>query len=794
MMERSKWQTSPLTARDHILDSLHVGVVVHSPDATIQYANEAAPRLLGLSMDQLLGRTSFDPRWNAIRTDGAPFPGPEHPAPQAIAIGEPILGVVMGVHRPDRNDRVWLLVDAIPYKDEHGIVEYAVATFMDISDRRQLEQALQQANARLEQEVSEQTEALRASVEELSRQTELYRSVFEANAAGIVVHSASGEIVDANTRAEVVLGLSLEQLRGRISSDPRWRLEELDGSPLDPETVPSQVSQREGVPVRRRLLAVHRPNGERAVISVNSQPVFEDGNPHPVTVVVTFEDITSAHAVQQALHASNQRFQRIAETIPGLFFELHWESGAPLCLSYANEGARQYFGLAHDADFTAAALVARIHPDHREDAHALIQRLRDGQTSGNLQLRLSDGRWFHLRAQAAHEGTFGRLSLLLLDVDQEVRIAHAAREAQKRQAVGELVSGVAHNFNNMLAAILPNLKDAIERAGDDLRPQLEDAAVAATSAADLVRQLLLVAQNDADGAHALLDLSAVADEAISIARRTFDRRIAIHTDLPDGPATVFGRASQLQNVALNLMLNARDAMQGVDAPELSVRIVRAEIDGASAWSLVVQDNGAGMSAQTLARIGEPFFTTKGAGRGTGLGIATAVRIAQDHDGRLRWSSILGSGSRFTLTLPAAQGETQPAAKADEQTRAWMRGTVLLVDDERLVRRALARQLVRAGLDLIEAEDGEEALRLLEAHRERIDVVLLDLSMPGLSGPPLLARIDALVPTVPVVILSGHLHADVDLSRACRLLTKPPDRDELLAALDLALNGGASHKT
>lgn len=786
MPNRSKLIADNPHALDGVLDGLQVGVVVQGTGAEILYANEAAPRLLGLSLDQLVGRSSFDPAWNVIHADGRDYPGPEHPAPVALATGKPVRGAVMGVYRPARLDRVWLQVDAVPQVDDAGEVTHVLVTFTDISERLRLERALEQANEQLEAQVAERTEALRRSVDELSRQTELYRSVFEANAEGIAVHDADGRIVDANTSAERVLGLTLDQMQGRTEADPRWRLEEVDGSPLDAETVPSRVAQRDGVPMRDRLLAVHRPNGERAILSVNAQPVFADGHPEPRTVVATFQDITERHAAQQALQAFSDRLRRITETVPGLVCEWAWSGDGPLMLSFANEPARTTLALP-DAGADIDVLCAHLMDRDKAPLAEALHRLRAGDTHAELQLQLADGRWHQLRIRAEHDAGGGRLLALFLDVDRQVRTEQAAREAQRREAVGELVAGVAHNFNNMLAAIVPNLEEAIERAPAALRPQLDDAATAARNAADLVRQLLVVARNDPEPHHHVVDLAGIVRDAVAMARRTFDRAIALEVELPHEPAWVSGRASHLQQVVLNLLLNARDALATTPRPRLAVRL-RPDA-AAETWHVDIVDNGSGMSRATLQRLGEPFFTTKGPGAGTGLGIATGVSIAREHGGALIWDSTLGEGSTFTLSLPAEPLATAPTARSVADAPAPLSGRVLVVDDESLVRRALLRPLRRLGLEVIEARDGQDGLRQFTAEHHALSAVFLDLSMPGVPGAEVLERLQAIDDSVPVVVLSGHVGNATDVEGAFEVLVKPVGPRELREVLTRALAPG-----
>ncbi|MEL6344119.1 MAG: ATP-binding protein, partial [Myxococcota bacterium] len=313
---------------------------------------------------------------------------------------------------------------------------------------------------------------------------------------------------------------------------------------------------------------------------------------------------------------------------------------------------------------------------------------------------------------------------------------------------------------------------------------------ATNSAADLVRQLLLVARNEPESRQTTVDLAMVVRDAVNIARQTFDRRIFLTLQTPNRPCWVRGRASHLQQVLLNLLINARDAVADATNPSIEVLLESAPcvVEDASVpgWRLSVTDNGAGMDANTLARLGEPFFSTKPQGRGTGLGVATGVSIAQDHGGALQWVSELQKGSTFTLSLPRVNALRPARPPAIPQTPDLpRRKRVLVIDDEVLVRRVLRRLLEKRSLDVTEAATGLEGIERFEAEREHLSAVLLDLSMPELSGAEVLPRLIGIDPTIPIVIMSGHIHQQLDLSAAFAIAQKPIAMNALFELLKRA---------
>jgi two-component system, cell cycle sensor histidine kinase and response regulator CckA len=284
-----------------------------------------------------------------------------------------------------------------------------------------------------------------------------------------------------------------------------------------------------------------------------------------------------------------------------------------------------------------------------------------------------------------------------------------------------------------------------------------------------------------------VDLVPIVREALHICRQTFDRGITIADDIQLTTAYVRGSASIMQQVVLNLLLNARDAMQGVARAELTVRL------GSSADQQVmlsVSDTGAGMSPETLRRIGEPFYTTKPPGSGTGLGLASAFHSIDEAGGNWRVESQQGRGTTFTILLPM-QTEIRTPVATPRPANAVLEGSILIVDDEPMVRAVLARQMTHAGMRAEQAEGATKALEMLRSGAiADLRAILLDLSMPGVSGEEALPLLRAAAPGVPVIALSGHVPEDMNLPGAAAVLQKPLGQRDLVDAVQRALATGA----
>lgn len=239
---------------------------------------------------------------------------------------------------------------------------------------------------------------------------------------------------------------------------------------------------------------------------------------------------------------------------------------------------------------------------------------------------------------------------IMLDVTGEHDLSEALRRAQRREAMGDLAAGLAHNLNNMLAVVLPNIEEA-QASPAEASALLVDAASATRRAADLVRQLLYIARGDTRSQGETCDLGLVTDDVVALCRRIFDPAIKLRLVRSGGAARVRGSAAHLQQVVLNLCLNARDAVTGVEGARIDVRLT----GDASRVVVSVEDNGCGMDAATLQRLGDLFFTTKEPGRGTGLGLATVLQTLRDVDGTLDVRSEPGRGATFAISVPRAEG-------------------------------------------------------------------------------------------------------------------------------------------
>jgi DNA-binding response OmpR family regulator len=390
-------------------------------------------------------------------------------------------------------------------------------------------------------------------------------------------------------------------------------------------------------------------------------------------------------------------------------------------------------------------------------------------------------------------------SKLRAEIDRRMTSEEALRHAQKMEAIGKLAGGVAHDFNNLLQVILGGLGLVMMDIppNSPIRQELSEVLTAAERATTLVRQLLVFSRRqvleltDLDINHVVIDLSKMI-------RRFIGETINLEINTCRDPTTVRADSGQIEQVLMNLCINARDAMPrggkiSIDTDNQAFDEERCRVDS---WAkpgryvvLRVTDTGMGMDQETVEHIFEPFFTTKEAGEGTGLGLSTVYGIVQQHDGFITVKSTPHQGTTFKIYLPVVD---RVAASIEEPKADAAPGgveTVLLAEDDLGVRVLGERILKKAGYQVLTATDGIEALSLFEEHGDKIDLALLDVVMPKLGGPAVIEKIRSKHPELPVLFTSGYMSTPMlpELG-AVHLIQKPFNTKQLLEKVRELLDG------
>jgi signal transduction histidine kinase len=369
------------------------------------------------------------------------------------------------------------------------------------------------------------------------------------------------------------------------------------------------------------------------------------------------------------------------------------------------------------------------------------------------------------------------------------RRAEQLRQAQKMEAIGRLAGGIAHDFNNMLTVILTQSTLLIRRTtlDDRTRSPLAEIAQAANRAATLTRQLLAFSRQQVLQPR-VIDLNVVVREMEQMLKRLISEDIDLQTRLQPSLGAVRADPGQMEQVILNMVVNARDAMPRGGHLEIATADVEvlsecstATLQPGSYVLLTVSDTGCGMDAETQSRIFEPFFTTKERGHGTGLGLATAYGIVRQTGGDVRLSSAPGKGTAFRIYVPRVS-EAVSSARASGRYMVGGSETILLVEDEPLVREAARTVLAGAGFTVLVARDGVEALNFCKDHRSAIHALVTDVVMPAMSGPELARLAAEARPAMRVLFMSGHTDDAIlrhGAGDAIAFLNKPFSPDALV---------------
>lgn len=664
----------------------------------------------------------------------------------------------------------------------------AIESIRDMSERRRDQEALRAGEA-------------------------LLRATLEAAADGILAVDDRGAVVHRNRRFTELWRIPREVLDtgddGRLLACVLDQLE-------DPEAFLAKV----------RALYASRDDSfdvlwfkDGRVFERMSCPMLRDGE--LCGRVWSFRDVTARVRAEQAVQESERRYRTLFESAADAIFLV--KDGR---FADCNSRALEVFGCARPE--MVGADPARFSPPRQHDGRDSTEKAAEkiaaalageSQVFDWLHARL-DGSTFDAEVSLARVelGSGPHLLAMVRDVterrraqEERARLERRLLHSQKLESLGVLAGGIAHDFNNLLMAIQGNLELARAGLGPDAAPlaRLEDALRATQRAADLTRQMLAYSGR---GRFVIrrLDLSALVDENAHLFRasiaHTTELDLRLESDLP----AVEADAGQVQQVVMNLITNASEAIGGEpgtitlatgvvacgEADLARSRLEEKPAPGTFVY-LEVADTGCGMDDGVRQRMFEPFFTTKLTGRG--LGMAAVQGIVRGHGGALFLDSAPGRGTAIRVLFPVAPGPEEarpPSPSAGEGTASAapaMRGRVLLVDDEEMVRDASGRMLEFLGLTVVKAGDGEEAVEAMRRRGGEIDVVLLDLTMPRMDGAATLERILEIRPGARVILCSGYDEPEVRERLAGRLagfLAKPFDLGEMESALSRVLRPSA----
>jgi two-component system cell cycle sensor histidine kinase/response regulator CckA len=613
--------------------------------------------------------------------------------------------------------------------------------------------------------------------EELERAEARFRIIFETMAQGVVFQTAEGRITFVNHAAERILGSSRGELLGRTSMDLGWRAIREDGTDFPVYEHPSMVAILKGKPVREVTMGIFDPK-EEAIrwVLVSAIPLFIEGETTPYEVYTTFTDITEMRRTQDALRESEARYRHLFESPGDAILVMRKET-----ILDCNRRALELFMCRRDEILGRAIheLAPTEQPDGTESRGEIMAKIL-----GALEGRPQVFEWTYLKCDgtpfdaevtlnAVQLGGVVHLHAIVRDSTERKR-AEAERkglrkrliQAQKMETVGHLAGGIAHDFNNLLAPILAYSEMLLMNLEPDNPRHTEVKIIyeAAQRAKDLVRQLLAYGRRQILEMQ-IMDLNEVVSKLETILRRTLRGDIQIELFLSPAHVRMKGDPAQIEQVIMNLVINAQDAMS--DPGVLSIETANVILDASYCAShpdvkpgsyvmLAVSDTGQGMDKEILPYIYEPFFTTKEAGKGTGLGLATVYGIVKQHGGNISVNSEVGHGTTFKIHFPLVHGKPEVDHASEV---AFKHGppseTIVVVEDDNVVRDMVVAVLREAGYGVVAAPDPAACVVALDQHEGPVHLLLTDVVLPGKSGRDLYNELRVQYPHLKVLYMSGY---------------------------------------
>ncbi len=741
-------------------------IITIDEDSVILFVNPAAERIFGYGMEEMIGQsltmlmperfcsshvTAFG---NYLRTNRKQIPWGAVEVP--------------GLHRSGKE----LPLELSFAEYERDGQRFFTGIARDISERKRSEMALLESEER-------------------------FRSLFENARDTLFTCDLTGRFTSLNAAGEALTGFTREE--AMQSSFMKVV------APEYMSVVQEMLTRKaEGDSATSYELEIITKDSRRVQVEISSRTVHRDGQPYGVQG--SARDVTARRKHEDALRKSEEQYRILFDRNPQPMWVYDLKTLAFLAV---NDAAVRHYGYSRECFLSMT--VDAIHP--HEDVTALIDQV--SRLEGLCYL----GEWIHCNSAGENinveltanviDFANRRSGLVLVNDVTAHKVAENAlqtsqmqlQQSQKLEAIGQLAGGVAHDFNNLLTAIGGYSDLTLRRLNenDPLRSNLIEIKKATDRASSLTRQLLAFSRKQILEPK-IVDLNVVVNDMSKMLTRLIGEDVSLVTELAQGLGKVKVDPGQVEQILMNLVVNARDAMPHGGKVTIETKDVTLDegyafhhvpVQPGEYTMLAISDTGMGMDKETQTRVFEPFFTTKPAGKGTGLGLSTVYGIVKQSGGYVWVYSEIGSGTVFKVYLPRVEG-TGESERLKNNSGELCGGseTILLVEDEEIVRRMARMILETHGYTVLEAADVKDALRLCFENVNKIDLLLTDVIMPGMSGRMLTERVSAFCPNLPVVYMSGYTDDAIVrhgiLEEDIFFLQKPFTRDSLLNKVREAL--------
>ena len=617
--------------------------------------------------------------------------------------------------------------------------------------------------------------------------------------SGMMLIDTQGKLVSTNDQARTMLGMQAGEMTGQHIS-----------CFLHDEQVVEDLQEEilNGGNFKNREINLRTKDGSPLPVSL-SRSLLRDNEEKVAGIVCLATDLTASRAKEMQLRESKEKYRDLVENINEVVYSLNRQGE----LIYVNPRIRTLMGY-HPEELLGKNFGGFVHP---ADLDEVLSRFKDvlAGYAWSHEFRVLDRtgeiRWvYSSNRPARREDLIIGVQGTLMDVtgrkkseDEKLRLETDLRRSQKMEAIGTLAGGIAHNFNNILYPIMGYAEMALEDLPEDspVREEVNGILDATHRAKDLVKQILAFSHVTKEVFHPQ-DPTPILEDAATFIKGVLPATIRIETHMEESPGYIIGDRAQIHQMLMNLCTNAYQAMAS-QGGVLKLRLERFNPqpqdlprnlpphNGAYVKFSVI-DTGEGMTRDVLDRIFDPYFTTKPVGEGTGMGLAVTHAMVEKHGGIIQVFSTPGEGTRFDILLPASNRTPQVDAAPDLGGKPQGKGErILLVDDEKAVRNVTRRALERLGYYVTEVQDGLSAWNIFQNNPLGFDLVLTDLTMPGLTGAELASRISNLRPKLPIILISGFTESEEEgeerMTGVWARVMKPLEQNQLARVIRRGLD-------
>jgi PAS domain S-box-containing protein len=751
-----------------MIEALPVAIYTTDAQGRLSYFNAAAEKLSGRVPE--IGTDQWCVTWKLFLPDGTPLPHDQCPMAIALKGGEVPVGIECIAERPD-GTRFWFTPYPMILRDREGRITGGMNLLVDITDRKHA-----------------QTEAVEAS--------EQYRAIVETTPECVKIVGPDGTLIFMNSRGLEMIGApSPDAVTGKdvyslIAPEDRDRYRAFN----------EKICSGEKGSLEFSVIGLQ---GARRQMESHAAPLrYVDG---AMVHVALTRDVTERKRMDEDLRESEERFRRVFEEGPlGLAL-----IGKDYRYLKVNSALCRMVGY-DEAELLRMSFVDITHPDDVQADVELAQQLFRREIpfyrmEKRYLKKTGEIIWINLTASMIR-GPNGEPLHGMAMIEDITEIKRAQEEAsfrQKLESVGTLAGGIAHDFNNLLGAVQAHAELALGEldAGSSCKEELKAICEVATRASEIVRQLMIYAgmENDVVGP---VDLSKTVDEMLALLKVSVTKHAMIKADLDHNLPAIHASSAQIRQIVLNLITNSSDAIgdregvihvvtRRVTLKRESAALPSGTLAQGDYVQLQVSDTGRGIPPQTVAKVFDPFFTTKSAGRG--LGLAVVQGIVRSLGGAISLTSESGQGTTFQILLPCTEttasvtGEAMSGAR-EPSIRAH--GAVLIVEDEEHLRQAVAKMLRKTGFEVFEAADGSSAIDFLRIDGGKIDVIFLDMTLPGASSREVVAEAASTKPDIKVILTSAYsqeaITGAMSLPQIHSFIRKPFQLGDLLKTLQSSL--------